>query len=120
MMDRTIERVLHWIPRTLGLVFAAFVSVFALVVFGEDYMFWQTISALATHLIPTAVVLIALAVSWRCGWAGGLMILVVGAWYLARTWARFHWPASFLIAGPLFLLGLLFEIDWCYATLRTR
>jgi hypothetical protein len=120
MMDRTIERVLHWIPRILGLVFAAFVSVFALDVFGEDYTFWQTISALGMHLIPTAVVLCALAISWRWGWAGGLMFVVLGLWYLERTWARFHWPGYVVIAGPVFLLGLLFEIDWLHARLRTR
>ena len=119
-MRRTIERLLHWTPRILGLLFAAFLSVFALDVFGEGYTFWQTILALTMHLIPTAVVLGALAISWRWGWAGGLVFLALGAWYLVMTWPRFHWSAYVVIAGPLFLLGLLFEIDWWYARLRKR
>jgi hypothetical protein len=118
-MRREIERLLHWTPRILGLLFAAFVSVFALDVFGEGYTFWQTILALTMHLIPTAVVLGALAISWRWGWAGGLVFLALGAWYLVTSWGRFHWSAYVVIAGPLFLLGLLFEIDWWYARLRT-
>jgi hypothetical protein len=64
-MRGTLERLLHWTPRILGLLFAAFVSVFALDVFGEGYTFWQTILALMMHLIPTGVVLVALAISWR-------------------------------------------------------
>ena len=117
-MRRTIERLLHWTPRILGLLFAAFVSVFALDVFGEGYTFWQTILALTMHLIPTAVVLGALAISWRWGWAGGLVFLALGAWYLVTSWGRLHWSAYVVIAGPLFLLGLLFEIDWWCARLR--
>lgn len=118
-MKRPIERLLRWTPRILGLLFAAFVSVFALDVFREGYPFWQTVLALAMHLIPTAVVLGALALSWRWGWAGGLVFLALGAWYVATAWGRFPWPTYLVIAGPLFLLGLLFELDWCYARLRT-
>jgi hypothetical protein len=117
-MRRTIERLLHWTPRVLGLLFAAFLSVFALDVFGEGYTFWQTILALAMHLIPTVVLLSALAISWRWGWAGGFVFLALGAWYLVTSWGRFHGSTYLVIAGPLFLLGLLFEIDWWYARLR--
>jgi hypothetical protein len=119
-MRHTIEGLLHWAPRILGLLFAAFVSVFALDVFSERYTFWQTILALTMHLIPTAVVLGALAISWRWGWAGGCVFLGLGVWYLVGTWGRFPWSTYAVIAGPLFLLGLLFEIDWWYARLRTR
>jgi hypothetical protein len=118
-MRRTIERLLHWTPRILGILFAVLVSAFALDVFGEGYTFWQTTLALTVHLIPTAAVLGALAISWRWGWAGGLVFLALGSWYLVTSWGRFHWSAYVVIAGPLFLLGLLFEIDWWYARLRT-
>jgi hypothetical protein len=119
-MRPTPARLLHWTPRILGILFAAFVSAFALDVFSEGYTFRQTIVALAMHLIPTAVVLSALAVSWRWAWAGGLLFLAAGVWYLIGTWGRFHWSAYAVIAGPLLLLGLLFEIDWWYARLRKR
>jgi hypothetical protein len=117
--QRTIERLLHWTPRILGLLFAAFIGVFALDVFGEGDTFWQTILALTTHLTPSAIALGALTISWRRGWVGGLVFLALGAWYLVTTWGRFHLSAYVVIAGPLFLLGLLFEIDWWYTRHRT-
>jgi hypothetical protein len=69
------------------------------------------------HPIPTAFVLVALAIPGRWWWAGGLVFLALGAWYVLGTWGRFHWSAYVVIAGPL-LLGLLFEIDCWYARLR--
>jgi glucose-6-phosphate-specific signal transduction histidine kinase len=120
MTRHTIERILRWTPRVLGLAFAAFVSLFALDVFGHSHTIGQTIVALMMHLVPTAVVLAALAISWRWGWAGGLVFLALGAWYLATSWGQFHWSAYVVIAGPLFLLGLLFELDWWYARPRPK
>lgn len=120
MTRQPAGRLLYWTPRIFGLLYAAFTSVFALDVFGEGYTFWRTILALMMHLIPTAVVLGALAISWRWGWAGGPVFLAIGAWYLVASWGRFPWSTYLVIAGPLFLLGLLFEIDWWSARLRTR
>jgi hypothetical protein len=119
-MQRTTERLLRWTPRVLALLFAAFVSVFALDVFSEGYTFGQTIVALMMHLIPTALVLGALAFAWRWPSAGGIVFFALAAWYVVGTWGRFHWSAYAVIAGPLFLLGLLFEIDWWYARFRRR
>ncbi len=67
-MTTTSKRALFWIPRALCLVFAAFISIFALDVFGEGLRGWQTALALLMHLIPTFLILIVLAVSWR--WNG--------------------------------------------------
>jgi hypothetical protein len=46
-------------------VFAVFISMFELDVFGAGYGFLNTIIALLMHLIPTVIILIVLAVSWR-------------------------------------------------------
>lgn len=119
-MRTTTERLLRWTPRILGLMFAAFLSVFALDAFDGGFAPWRTIPALAMHLIPAAVVLVALVISWRWGWAGGLVFLALGAWYLATSWGRFPWSTYVVIAGPMFLMGLLFEVDWWCARLRTR
>jgi hypothetical protein len=59
------KQLLFWSPRILCLLFAAFISIFAADVLGEGYGFWKTILALLIHLIPTWLVLIVLAVSWR-------------------------------------------------------
>jgi len=69
-MNKTTKRVLFWGPRILCILFAVFVSLFALDVFGEGFGFWQTIIALVMHLIPTYVVVIALVIAWRWEWVG--------------------------------------------------
>jgi hypothetical protein len=41
-------------------------------------------------------------------------------WYLIMAGGRFEWTAYLLIAGPLFLAGALFLVDWVYhAVLRS-
>lgn len=119
-MTHPTERLLHWTPRISGLLFAAFVSVFALDVFDDGRSFGQTLLALTIHLIPTAVVLGALTVAWRWERVGGGLFLALGAWYLISTWGRLHWSAYVVIAGPLILLGILFEIEGWHANRRGR
>jgi len=120
-MKRPVKRLLFWAPRILCILFAVFVSLFALDVFGEDYGFWGTILALLMHLIPTGVILIVLAISWRWEWVGGILFIALGVLYLVMSWGRFHWSAYLVISGPLFLVGALFLINWLYrAELRTQ
>jgi MFS family permease len=120
-MKRPVKRLLFWAPRILCILFAVFVSLFALDVFGEGYGFWGTMLALLMHLIPTGVILIVLAISWRWEWVGGILFTALGALYLAMFWGRFDWSAYLLISGPLFLVGALFLINWLYrAELRTQ
>jgi hypothetical protein len=38
----------------------------------------------------------------------------LGAYYVFTTWGRMHWSAHLAIAGPLFLVGAMFAIDWVY------
>ena len=110
-MREPLSRLLFWTPRILCILFAAFVSVFALDVFGEGYSFWETIVALAMHLIPTAVILVALAIAWRWEWVGGVLFIALGALYIL-IFPQGHWSAYLVISGPLFLVGILFLADW--------
>src|SRR5262249_39770619 len=107
-----VERSLFWTPRVLGVLFAAFLSLFALDVFGEGYGFWGTILALVMHLIPTLVLLIVLAIAWRWEAVGGILFIALGAWYLIASWGHVSW--ALVISGPLVLTGGLFLADWVY------
>jgi len=113
-MEIPWKPLLFWTPRVLCLLFAVFVSLFALDVFNEGLGFWKTILALLIHLIPTWIVLAILAISWRWEWAGALLFASLGAYYLISTHGRMHWSAYVLISGPLFLVGAMFLIDWVY------
>lgn len=113
-MKSSLKRLLHWAPRGLCILFALFVSLFALDVFGEGYGFWETIVALLIHLVPTGIILVVLALSWRWEWIGGILFIALGAWYLVASSGQFHWSAYLVISGPLFLIGILFLINWRY------
>jgi hypothetical protein len=96
----------------LCLLFAAFISMFALDVFGESGGFWHTVLALLIHLIPTAILLAVLALSWRWEWVGAVAFSALGIYYLVSAWGRFPWSTLVLIAGPLLVLGILFALGW--------
>lgn len=113
-MNQTVKKILFWTPRILGILIAIFVSLFALDVFGEGYSFWETIAALAMHLIPTAVILIILVVAWRWEWVGGFLFIALGVLYITLFWDPSRLPAYLMISGPLFLVGLLFLCNGFY------
>ncbi|MGW8224749.1 MAG: DUF7670 domain-containing protein [Anaerolineales bacterium] len=113
-MNQSVRKILYWSPRILGLLIAIFVSIFALDVFGEGYSFWETIAALAMHLIPTLVILVVLVVAWRWEWVGGFLFVALGVLYITLFWEPSNLPAYLLISGPLFLDGILFLLDGWY------
>ena len=113
-MKTSLKQLLFWTPRILCLLFAAFISIFAADVFGAGYGFWKTILALLIHLIPTGIILVILAISWRWEWVGGTLFTALGALYLIMFWGRFHWSVYLVIAGPLFLVGVLFFLNWLF------
>ncbi len=108
----TIQRFVFWAPRILTILFAVFLSIFALDVFGETAGFWKTTGALLMHLIPTALILLVLAVAWRREGFGVIVFTILGVFYIVTTWGRFPLSVYFTIAGPMFLLALLFLANW--------
>ena len=114
IMNKTVKRVLYWTPRILSILFAIFVSLFALDVFGAGYSFWETLLALLIHLIPTFAILIVLAISWRWEWIGVVLFVFLATFYLVRFGGQSHWSTNLMMSGPPFLVGILFIINWFY------
>jgi len=112
IMKTPLKQLLFWAPRVLCLLFAAFISLFAADVFDAGYGFWKTMLALLVHLIPTWLILIGLAVSWRREWVGAALYTTLGILYLVMFWGRFVWYVYLFIAGPLILVGGLFLLNW--------
>ena len=120
-MNTNIKRVLFWTPRIFCILFAMFLSLFALDVFSEGYGFGETILALLIHLVPVYIVLIVLVIAWRWEWVGAILFIALALFYLVWSWGRFHWSAYLVISGSLALLGVLFLFNWIYkAQLRMR
>ena len=108
-MTMITKRLLFWSPRVLCIIFAIFLSLFALDVFNEGYNFGETILALLIHLIPTYLVVISLAIAWRWEWVGSILFIALALVYLASSGG-----GSWVIFGPLFLIAILFLVNWMY------
>ncbi len=113
-MNKAIKRTLYWTPRVLCVLFAGFVSLFALDVFGEGYGIRDTIVALLIHFVPTYLVVIATVISWRYELVGALLFFGLGGCYIVMVWGKFPWMTYAIISGPLFLVGVLFLLNWLY------
>ncbi len=101
---------LQWTPRVLAILFVLFLNVFALNVFAKSKSFWLLLAALLLHSIPTLIVIASLVVAWRWELAGGILFLLQSAGYAFESR---HRPSSLIaFAGPVFLIGVLFIIDW--------
>ena len=108
------KRILFWTPRVLSILFALFVSLFALDVFGVGYSFWETGLALLIHLVPVYILLIGLAIAWRWEWVGALIFMGFAVWYVAMAWGQFQLSVYVMMAGVPFVVGILWLIDWLY------
>jgi hypothetical protein len=98
----------------LCILFAAFLSLFALDVFGEGYGFWEAVLAFLIHLAPVYVVVIVLLLAWRWEWVGAVLFAGLAVFYLVSTGGRQHWSAYLVISGSLALLAALFLLNWIY------
>ncbi len=94
---------------------------FSLDVFDMDLGFWGTVAGLLMHNIPTFILLAVVIVSWKREIVGGVAFILAGMAYIAvllktilenqpHQWYMLSW--SLVIAGPAFLIGILFIVGW--------
>ncbi|MBN1935064.1 MAG: hypothetical protein JW934_10385 [Anaerolineae bacterium] len=116
-MKEPIKKLLFWTPRIMTILFAVFVSLFALDVFGPGQNFWNMLLGFLIHLIPTYLIVIALVIAWRWEWVGTILFVGLGVLYI--VWARGqHWSAYLILSGTSCLIGLLFLASWLYRRRR--
>jgi len=68
----------HWIPRVLCILAILFISMFALDSFAPGLTVWEQIGGFLIHLIPSYVLLAALAVAWEWEKIGGIIFMALG------------------------------------------
>ena len=112
-----ISKFIYWSPRILGLLFVLFLMMFSLDVFGEGLSVSQVIIGLFIHNIPALFLLIILIISWKYDIVGGVVFILAGLLYILMLALnpRFEWYMiswSIIIAGPAFLVGFLFILNW--------
>lgn len=111
-MTKSNRGVLFWAPRILTILFALFMSVFALDVFAETKGFLQTLTALVLHLMPTFLVVVLLVLAWRWELVGVIAFAALAITYMVVMWGRFPWVTYATISGPLLLISVLFLLSW--------
>ena len=112
-----MNKFLYWTPRILSILLILFLTLFSFDIFDMNLGFWGTILGLLIHNLPSIILSIIIYISWKHEIVGGIAFILSGllyiifgiksgiAWYIALSW-------SLIIAGPAFLIGTLFFINW--------
>lgn len=119
--NKKIKKWIYWTPRVLAILFILFLAMFSLDIFEGNYGFWGTILGLFMHNIPSLVLLAVLLISWKYEIVGGIVFILAGLLYTGMSiirlimsnpheWYMLSW--SLQIAGPAFLIGILFLVNW--------
>lgn len=119
-MTTSSTAALFWAPRILTILFALFLSVFALDVFGETKGLLETLTALALHLVPTLLVVVLLVLAWRWELIGVVAFASLAIGYIWMSWGRFPLSTYVVISGPLLLISVLFFLSWLRPHLSPR
>lgn len=116
-MEKRLNRFIYWTPRILGIIFIIFLMIFSLDVFEPGLTIWQIVIGLLIHNIPALFLLLILIISWKREIVGGITFILAGLLYLLLLalnsnfeWSMLSWAV--IIAGPAFLIGILFIINW--------
>ena len=115
------RRALYWTPRILSILFILFLSLFSLDVFEPGLGGGEIALALLMHNIPSLILTVLVILACRREIVGAVAFLGAGLayvgfvlygsaanglpWQLALSW-------SLTIAGPAFLVGILYLINW--------
>src|SRR6476619_5611236 len=109
-MSRSRLWLLVWGPTVLGLVVCIYLSYFALDSIRPGPGVRLSLTEIAVQLIPTLVLLVIIALSWRWQLIG---VVVFGCLTLAYTFMARSRPSWIpVIAGPLLVVALAYLFAW--------
>lgn len=112
-----MNKYLYWTPRILSILFIAFLTIFSFDVFDSPGSWWQLALGFLIHNIPVLILIAVLVISWKREIVGGIVFILAGFLYIFLAMGRnnFEWyllSYSLIIAGPAFLIGILFILNW--------
>ncbi|MEZ4518014.1 MAG: hypothetical protein R3C44_14735 [Chloroflexota bacterium] len=110
-MNERSQTILKWTPRILAVLYAAFLSMFAMDVWGMDGTMIERLGGFLIHLTPVYVVVAALLVGWKWPLAGGVLFLLMAVIFTLFFDLTDSWQSLLLIGGPLVVIGALFAWD---------
>lgn len=115
--QKRVSNFIYWTPRVLSILFLCFLALFSLDIFDSCSGFLDCALGLFMHNIPVFVLAILLWISWKHELVGAITFFIAGILYIVMLlmnpkleWYMLSW--SLTIAGPAFLIGILFLINW--------
>jgi hypothetical protein len=108
MDDMKLGKWLVWVPRVLGVLYAAFLALFALDVFGENYTLGGFLLALTIHLIPSIAILAALSLSWKRPGAGAVLFTLLGIASVVVFESYLYLGTFLFVSLPVFIIALIY------------
>ena len=117
IMEKKINRFVYWAPRILSIAFVLFLMVFSLDVFEPGLSAQEIAIGLFMHNIPALILAAVVVISWKREIVGGIVFILAGVAYIALTATAGRlgdggWVAIPVIAGPAFLIGILYILNW--------
>ncbi len=119
-----MKKLIFWAPRILSILFILFLMLFSLDVFGMEGTLWEKIGGFLIHNIPVIFLGVILAIAWRFEIVGAIFYSLAGLSYMIILFSsgfemyKLSW--SLLIAGPAFLIGILFFLGWTHSSKRSK
>jgi len=114
-MNNKIVKLIKWTPRILATAYMLFLAMFSLDVFGSNTSIWQIVIGFFMHNIPSLILLLALSVSWKNEFVGGILFIAFGLLLFVGMGFKGYEGILFII-GPFTIIGLLF----LFAGLKNR
>ena len=119
-MAGKINKYIYWTPRIISILFILFLALMSLDVFSSESGFQNIVIGLFMHNIPVFILSIVLAISWKYEIVGGIVFILAGILYIAimvknaltNSFEGYMISYSLIVAGPAFLIGLLFITNW--------
>lgn len=114
------EKILYWAPRILSILFICFLALFSIDVFEQGKGTGEILIGLFVHNIPAIIMIVILVIAWRKEIVGAICYLGVGFLYIGLVTfnvinSELPWyviKGSMAVAGPAFIIGILFLINW--------
>lgn len=107
----TKSKILYWSPRILSILFVGFLCLFSFDGFTE-FNGWQTILAVAIHLLIPTVVLLGTIIAWKKDLVGTAIFFFFAIYYVYMVGLHRHWSWYTSISGPALLVSVLYLLNW--------
>lgn len=117
MKKTKTNKYLLWTPRVLSILFALFIMVFSLDVFGAGLTTGEVIYAFFMHNVPALILLVAAIIAWKYELVGAIVFVLTGLAYLFFTSDLGQLTSTeliplLIISLPSLIIGLLFYFSW--------